>query len=257
MTEPHGRFTWYEIRTQDPAAAAAFYGQVLSWTVRDSGMPGMTYLLLSAGTTELAGLTTLPGELAASGVPPHWGGFVAVDDVDATAEQAKSLGGTVHFPPTDIPQIGRFAVLADPQGAVLSIFKWAPESHHSDLDQKAAGQVGWHELMAADWDAAFPFYAALFGWAKGTSVDMGPMGIYQLFTLDGQDIGGMFNKPSEVPGPFWLYYANVDDIDAAVARITEAGGQVLNGPMAVPGGMFIAQAKDPQGAMFAVVGPKA
>lgn len=116
------------------------------------------------------------------------------------------------------------------------------------------GHVGWHELMAVDWTAALPFYQELFGWTKAEAIDIGEMGIYQLFALGDRSIGGMFNKPAAVPVPFWLYYVSVGPIDAAAARVTSSGGQILNGPMEVPGGMWIVQCRDPQGAIFALVG---
>jgi predicted enzyme related to lactoylglutathione lyase len=83
---------------------------------------------------------------------------------------------------------------------------------------------------------------------------MGAMGIYQLFSIGGSTIGGMFNKLAVVPATFWLYYFNVGDFDVAVARVKAGGGEIANGPMEVPGGSWIVQAKDPQGAMFALVG---
>ena len=121
------------------------------------------------------------------------------------------------------------------------------------------GYVGWHELCATDWQKAFEFYAAMFGWQKGEPVDMGEMGIYQLFTTAGgsMPIGGMFNKPPSMPMPFWLFYFNVDDIDAALTRVQSGGGKLLNGPMQVPGGDWIVQCLDPQGAMFALLGKRA
>jgi predicted enzyme related to lactoylglutathione lyase len=190
------------------------------------------------------------------GAPPSWIGYVAVDDVDASTDKAKALGGAVHVPPTDIPEVGRFAVIADPQGAALAMIRL----QGSDPDQPPApgtpGRVGWHELMASDREKAFIFYAALFGWEKSDAVDMGEMGIYQLFATGGQAIGGMFDKPPMIPAPFWLYYVNVGDIDAALERVKAAGGTILNGPMEVPGGDWILQGSDPQGAAFALVGKR-
>ena len=118
------------------------------------------------------------------------------------------------------------------------------------------GHVGSHELYASDWESAFAFYAGQFGWTKATSVDMGPMGTYQLFAAGGDPIGGMMTKPQSMPSPAWQYYFNVGEIDAAVARVTSNGGQVLHGPHEVPGGSWIVQAMDPQGAMFALVAPR-
>jgi predicted enzyme related to lactoylglutathione lyase len=163
----------------------------------------------------------------------------------------------VHRAPADIPGVGRFAVVADPQSAVIALFKGTGTSPPAPAN--TPGYAGWRELLAADAAAAFAFYSEMFGWTKGDAADIGPMGTYQLFALasGGEPIGGMMTKPPHVPAPFWTYYFQVDGIAAAVARINAAGGTIINGPMEVPGGSWIVQALDPQGAMFALVSAKA
>lgn len=256
MVHRHGAFTWYELMTTDLDAAQAFYGSVAGWGMRDAGAVGMTYILASAGEVPVAGLMSLPAHLKDQSVPPHWLGYVAVDDVDATVAKVLQLGGSVHAPAADIPNVGRYAVVADPQGATFGLMRWLEAMAGPEPEQMGKGRTGWHELMAGQWEEVFPFYSALFGWEKGMAVEMGPMGVYQIFTFGGRDIGGMMTKPAAVPVPFWLYYINVDDIDAAVQRLEAGGGQVRNGPMEVPGGAWIVQATDAAGAMFAVVGPR-
>jgi predicted enzyme related to lactoylglutathione lyase len=255
MSDNHGRFVWYELMTTDMGAAQAFYTNVVGWGARDAEMPGMTYILFTAGETPVSGLMDLPESARNMGAPPSWIGYVAVDDVDAAADKAKRLGGTVYVPPTDIPDVGRFSVIADPQAAAIVLFT-ASNPPQGQFQQGAPGSIGWHELFAADWEKAFAFYSQLFGWQKADAMDMGPMGTYQLFSAGGQLIGGMFTKPPAVPVPFWLYYVVVDDIDAAIERVKVGGGQILNGPMQVPGGDWIIQGRDPQGAMFALVGKR-
>jgi uncharacterized protein len=255
MPASHGQFTWYELMTTDTAAAKAFYGDVVGWGTRDVPMPGMTYTLLTVGETPVCGLMQQPEQARQMGAPPSWLGYVAVDDVDAASEQAKRLGGTVHMAPTDIPDVGRFAVFGDPQGATIGVFKWSSPDMGGVPAVDTPGRTGWHELLAADWEKAFAFYQPLFGWQKGDAMDMGPMGTYQLFSTGGEaSIGGMFNKPPAVPACFWLYYFNVPDFDAATERMKAGGGAIMNGPMEVPGGHWIVQCTDPQGAMFALVG---
>lgn len=161
------------------------------------------------------------------------------------------LGGKVCHAPTDIPDIGRFAMVADPQGAAFYLFK--PSRSGERIPAKGPGQIGWHELHTSDWPKAFEFYNTMFGWLKGEGVDMGPLGTYQLFTINGAAVGGMINSPAATVHPFWLYYFTVDDIDAAAARIGESGGKVMQEPHQVPGGDWILQATDPQGAWFALV----
>jgi predicted enzyme related to lactoylglutathione lyase len=259
MSDDHGKFVWYELLTSDTKAAEAFYTKVVGWTAKDSGMPGMSYTILWAGEATVAGMMTMPEEPRKQGAPPAWSGYIAVDDVDAAVEKVKRLGGMIHMPATDIPDVGRFAVAADPQGAVFLPFKPIPPSTPPVAPAAGApGTIGWNELYASDWEKAFAFYSDMFGWKKDQTMDMGPMGTYQLFTAasGGPAIGGMFNKPAEVPVNFWLYYFVIDDIDAAAERVKAEGGKVLFGPMEVPGGAFIVQCQDPQGAVFALTGPR-
>jgi len=256
MSDHTGRFVWYELMTTDPKAAEDFYGNVVGWDAKDAGMPDFTYTMFSVSGDLVAGSMALPQEACEAGARPGWIGYVAVDDVDARADQVARAGGSVHRPPDDIPGIGRFAVVADPQGATLALFKGASEDGPPSAAPGAPGHAGWRELMAAEWQTAFAFYADLFGWTKAEPIDMGPMGIYQLFAQGGEAIGGMMTKPEAVPAPFWLYYFNVDDIDAAKARVEASGGQILNGPQEVPGGRWIVQCLDPQAAMFALLGPR-
>lgn len=259
MESMHGTFVWYELMTTDMAAAETFYKDVVRWQARDSGMGGMAYTILSAPGGDIAGMMTLPEEARQMGAPPSWIGYVAVDDVDTAAASFASAGGKVYREPSDIPNIGRFAVVADPQGAVLAVFKGEGEMPAQPDPKANTGVAGWHELLADDRETAFAFYSAQFGWEKDQGLDMGDLGIYQLWKYKGgkDAVGGMMTRPKEAPVPFWLYYFTCDDIEAAKGRVTAGGGQILNGPMEVPGGVWIFQAMDPQGAIFAMVGPKA
>lgn len=179
MPNPHGSFIWYELLTEDPEAASRFYGSVVGWTARDSGMGGDTpYHLWSANGTDIGGLMKLPADAAAAGMKPGWLGYVGVD---AAVEKAKTDGGAVHVPPTDIPNVGRFAMIADPQGAVIYVMRGDSEEPSQAFDQARSGHGNWHELHTSDAAAAFDFYAGQFGWTKADALDMGPMGTYQLF----------------------------------------------------------------------------
>jgi predicted enzyme related to lactoylglutathione lyase len=253
MSDFHGRFIWYELMTPDTAGAKGFYSDVVGWTCDDS-MPGYTIVGPGVG---MGGVMELPQEAKAMGVPPNWTGYVAVDDVDAAVEKAKQLGGAVRVEPTDIPNIGRFAVIADPTGAVIAIMTPLPmDPPRPQPEPNAQGHTSWRELYAGDLARAFDFYAELFGWRKDSDMDMGPLGTYRLFANQDGQVGGMMTKPDQVPVPAWLYYFQVGDIDAAADRVKSGGGQVLNGPMEVPGGGWIIQGQDPQGAMFALVGTR-
>lgn len=252
-----GRFIWYELMTTDTDAAKAFYGKVVGYGSQH--MPEMNYTLLTIdGTRPARGLMALPDELRKMGVPPHWMGYVAVENVDASTDKASSLGATVHVAPQDIPNVGRFSVLADPGGAALALLQPTPGGDSPLVAPGTIGGTGWNELYAADGAKAFDFYSALFGWKKFDTMDMGQMGLYHLFGVPGADMpmGGMMTKPAEMPVPAWTYYIQVGPIDAATQRVKDAGGQVLMGPMEVPGGDWIIQGFDPQGAHFALVGKK-
>lgn len=252
MSRFHGRFLWYELMTTDTTAAKAFYAAVVGWGARQA-MPAMAYSLFTAAERPVCGLTDLPAEARAMGVEPRWIGYVGVDDVDAAADMIRRLGGAIHVPPTDVRDVSRFSVVADPQTATFALFKWQNPSHAPPPEPGTEGGVGWHELLAADWRKAFAFYHELFGWQKaGTDVDA--TGAYQLFSVSGQTIGGMFTKPAMVPVPFWLFYFTTADIDAAAQRVRAFGGHVLEGPVEMTGGMRVARCMDPQGAMFALTG---
>jgi hypothetical protein len=252
VVNSHGRFVWYELMTTDREIAGAFYASVVGWGMRDSSMPGLGYNLFSIGDYPVAGLMTLPEDARRTGAAPHWIGYVGVDDVDAAVSRIKQLGGTVYVPPTDVPNISRFSVVADPQMATLALVKGLKSGRAQSAALAARGCVGWHELLAADWEKAIAFYGELFGWQKAES-HLDAMGTYQAFSAGGITIGGMFTKPETLPLPFWLYYFNIDDVQAAAKRVEAGGGQILYGPTAVPGGAWIVHCADPQGAVFALL----
>ena len=248
------RFVWYELMTSDATAATAFYERVIGWRSKDSGMPGdMPYTLMCVGDAPVAGVMGTPPELAALGAPPTWSGYVAVDDVDAMAARLLQAGGKVSSPGQDIPDVGRFAVVADPQGASFMLFTPRPGDPPAMPEAGAPGTAGWRELMSADWKAGYGFYSSLFGWTLGEGLDMGDMGTYQLFEIDGVPTGGMMNKTPDMPASYWRYYFHVEAVDAAAQRIVAHGGTVLMPAHQVPGGNWIVQARDPQGAIFSVM----
>ncbi len=254
MSNAQNPFVWYEFMSSDVAAAKSFYGAVVGWTFEDVPMTGMTYTLLRAGERQIGGMMPIPKHLRDAGLRPCWAAHVGVHDVDVAAAKVRQLGGKVHREPTDIPNVGRFAAVSDRQGAHFLMFK--PSKPGERSFSRAPGDIGWHELHTTDWADAFEFYSEMFGWAKGDPFDMGPMGAYQLFTIGGTPVGGMFNSPAAQGGCFWLYYFNVEDIGAAARRTSGSGGKIMHGPQQVPGGGWIVQASDPEGAAFALFAPR-
>jgi predicted enzyme related to lactoylglutathione lyase len=252
MVDNPGRFTWYELITTDMAAAKAFYAEVVGWGAQDASTPDLAYTLFAAGSARISGLMDLPEDGRKMGATPRWMGYVGVDDVDAAADRIKRLGGAVYVPPTN-SNIGRISVVADPQTATLGLVEGLKTGQQQPAELDEAGRVGWHELLAADWEKAFAFYGELFGWQKADA-EIGPTDTYQLFSAGGQTIGGMLTKRPVEPVPYWLYYFNVGDIDAAAARVKTGGGRIFEGPLALPGGSWVARCTDPQGAFFALQG---
>ena len=246
-----GKFVWYELMSTNPDAAKKFYTDVIGWKTQPfEHAAGMDYTMWVKGETPVGGLMELPEEARKGNVPSHWVGYVAVPDVDKTAARAVELGGRVVHGPADIPEVGRFAILADPQGAVIAVYKSSQDMAPTDADPET-GDVSWHELATTDWEGAFDYYADLFGWEKQQAMDMGEAGTYQMYGMGEKMLGGMYNKSAEQPGPpAWLYYITIDDLDATVARVKKDGGQIVVEPMEVPGGSRIAVGIDPYGAAF-------
>lgn len=255
----HGKPVWFELSTPTGggfARAEAFYGGLFGWTFQSAGMDGFDYHLASSGSDMVAGLM----ELDTAERPPSWLIYIAADDTDAAAASTKAKGGQVLMEPADIPGTGRFAVLTDPQGAPFGVLQPSPMDPPPPEDsgawnQKKTGHGNWIELMSTDPVAGLAFYSDLFGWTKSTAIDMGEMGTYQMFNHDGAEIGGMMGL-GNAPVPCWLPYFGVDSTTDAIERIKSLGGTVIHGPTEVPGPAYIAIAHDPDGAYFAVVGPK-
>lgn len=253
-----GRFVWYELLTTDPKAALAFYTEVIGWKTEPFGGDN-NYMMFVGSQGAVGGVTVLPEIAKKMGASPYWQANVEVANVDETVAQVKALGGRIYVT-ENVPNVGRFAVIADPQGAVISVFTPASDMKSHDITKN--GEFSWHELYTTDHEAAFAFYNKIVGWERLGEFDMGAMGKYLLWGRNGQQLGGMMTKPKdmktpdgrEVP-PSWMCYITTEDLDAALGRAKAKGARVLNGPMEVPGGQRIVQLMDPQGAAFALVTP--
>lgn len=266
---PQGAFIWYELLTSDADAAQDFYSKVVGWSIRDAGMGGgMDYRLLSAGETgavglgnedDVGGLMALTKEMRSGGARPAWLGYVGVEDVDAAAGKIKAAGGAVHMGPDDIPNVGRFAMVADPQGVPFYIMRGNGEGQSTAFEPTAVGHCAWNELVTSDQAAALDFYTEQFGWEQGDAMPMGEAGDYRFVNHHGEMIGGVMNRMDNTDSteadkpPMWNFYFRVPSIERAVEAVRENGGTVTFGPEEVPGGDFVINAIDPQGAAFGLI----
>jgi len=244
----NGSFVWFELLSIDPTKSIEFYTRIVGWKTQPFNAD---YTMWVGSQGPVGGTMRLPEQASKMGAPPHWTSHVQVVSVDATAAEAKKNGGVVHVEPSDIPNVGRFAVIADPQGASICIIK--PQQAMDAHDVTKPGEITWSELVTTDHESAFVFYSKLLGWKKSRDFDMGPMGKYTIFNAGGRDLGGMFTKSKDMAvAPSWLYYLEVTSLAGAIDAAKAHGARLVNGPTEVPGGAHIAQLIDPQGAAFAL-----
>ncbi len=249
-----GRPIWYELMTTDTAAAETFYKDVVGWTATPFEGAPMPYTIFKPGGSDhpgVAGMMQRPDDMP---MPPFWAMYIGVPNLEDAVARIKYLGGSELSPVIDVPEVGRMQMMADPHGAAFYIMKPASSEERPE-DTPQLGEGSWHELMTTDMPAAMTFYQDIFGWQPSEAMDMGEgMGMYQMFDRPRGMIGGMMNTPKElahVP-PHWGIYFLVPDINAAVDKVKAKGGQILNGPMEVPGGDWVVNAMDPQGAAFSL-----
>jgi uncharacterized protein len=241
-SHPHGTFSWVDLATTDPEGAKAFYSRLFGWEGED--MPageGMTYTMFRLGGRYVSAVSDQRQEEQAAGIPPHWNSYVTVDDVDAVAARVPELGGTLLAPPFDVLDAGRMAVLADPTGAVLSL--WEPRNHIGAELVNDPGSLTMNSLTTPDQQRAKEFYEALLGW----TFELGPE-YSQIRNGDRLNAGMREEKEMQ---PHWLPFFTVTDADAAAETVREGGGRVLVEPSEIPAGRFAVFA-DPAGAAFAV-----
>jgi uncharacterized protein len=253
-TDP-GYFTWYELITTDVTAAAEFYRKVIGWETKDASTTDLRYALFTAAEAPAAGLMELPEAGRKLGASPRWMGYVGVRDAQVAADRIESLGGWVYVPPT-ATNIGRISVVADPCAATFGVIDGQNVTPQHLADFRKLGHVGWHELFAADLAREVAFYSALFGWRRGDT-QFHFTDAYLTLSAGEQVIAGAFKKGPEEPDPFWLFYFNVEDLDAAAERVAAEGGLVSRNDEELPSGLWVAHCSDPQGAAFALQGRRA
>lgn len=253
------RFVWHDLNTKDLAASQRFYGEIFSW--RFDASDNGPYVHITAGKEMIGGMRQMS---ANEPQPTSWLGYIVVDDVGASVEKITSSGGQVFMPATTMPNVGTFAVTADPSGGVFAPWKSArPGEDEERQGPPALFTFVWDELVTTDPAAASKFYASVFGWSP-RAVDMGGGMTYTLFDRpgvknfkgDAQSAGGMMKSPPGVPHSFWLPYVHVDSTDQLSERATRLGAKVMVPPTDIPNVGRFACWMDPQQAAIAVLQPQ-
>ena len=259
MTNPPGSFIWYELMTNDAPAATSFYSGLLGWKIE--GDPH--YLHITASEGMVGGMLPLTPERTSGGARPAWVAYINVEDVDRTVAAIEAQGGRTLMPARHMENVGRMAMVIDPQGASFYVMRPTPPADRPDEPSNAfaaerpmEGHCAWNELSTTDPAAAWSYYGAQFGWTKDGDMDMGEMGKYEFIRHGSHMIGAIMPKMPQMPVPAWTYYFRVPDIDAAATYIRDKGATLLMEPTEIPGGEFSLNAMDPQGAAFGLVGPK-
>jgi hypothetical protein len=252
------RFVWHDLNTRDVDGAKRFYGELFNWSFEKSD--NGPYQHIKTGAEMIGGVRQME---ASERVPPNWLGYISVDDVPATVAAATAHGGKVYMPTTAMPNVGTFAVVADPTGGVVAPWRSArPEEDQEPTAPTPMHAFCWDELLTLDPAAAAKFYTSVFGWGT-ESQDMGPMGTYTLFTRPGVKnrmqpdkeawAGGMMQAPPTVPHSFWLAYVQVEDTDVSAERAKKLGATVVVPPTDIPNiGRFCAF-MDPANAALAFI----
>jgi predicted enzyme related to lactoylglutathione lyase len=248
-TKNTGRFVWHELHTTDRTKAMAFYAQLFGWETKEVPMgPGEPYGLAFLGGKDQAGITK---SMAPANVPPHWLPYMHVDNVDQAAAKVKELGGKVLMQPMDIPNVGRFAAVMDPQGAAFAVYT-SSKAYPEEAERPPVGAFCWEELMTSDPVAAAKFYSSLFGYTVEEK-DMGPMGTYRIMKRGDRQTAGIMKTPPNVPAPpHWLTYVHVTDVDKSARNAREIGAKVMMEPTDIPQIGRFSVIQDPTGAVISL-----
>jgi predicted enzyme related to lactoylglutathione lyase len=249
----HGRFVWHDLVSYDRPASVAFFTKLFGWKTRGEDAQSADYVHFLNNDVDLGGA---PKREKDPHTPPHWLGYVTVDDVAASAERVKKLGGQVFVGPMHIERVGTFAVIADPTGGVVSLFR-SDESETPDTGAPAGvGNFCWNELMSTDPEKAAAFYSEVLGWSWD-SMDMGPMGTYRIAKRNGGQAAGLMKTPLQ-GGPghsYWLNYVAVENVDGKTKEAESLGGKVVQPPMDIPNIGRASVLQDPTGVHFALFQP--
>jgi len=247
---PTGRFVWYDLMTNDVAKASEFYGGLFGWQLveQDMGEFGK-YQMIFLGETAVGGMVAIE---AGREIPTHWMAYATVENVDVACERAIALGGRVHMPAMDIPEVGRFAVISDPQGGSIAPFTFGGEAPDECEGMPPDGMFCWTELLSGDPEEARRFYGEIFGWGFG-EMDMGEMGAYWVLKRGEVGCGGIMQLPPDAPhGTHWMNYIAASDVDAVAAKAENLGAKIFVPPSNIPNVGRFSVLADPTGALFAL-----
>ena len=243
-----GTFSWTDLATTDQDGAKQFYSGLFGWDAVDNPVgEGMVYSMMQIGGKDVAAISLQMQAQRDAGAPPAWNSYVTVESADESAERATKLGANVMAPPFDVMDVGRMAVVQDPQGAFFML--WEPKLHFGASLVNEPGALAWNELATVDLDGSANFYRELFGWDVSPMEGMS-MPYMVITTAAGSSNGGMRAAQENEPS-YWLVYFGTGDIDATTAKATGSGGTALVPPMDIGIGK-IAVLQDPQGAVFAL-----
>ena len=252
-THAPGTFCWPELSTPDPGVAKKFYTALFDWQFKDNDMGEQgVYTIFTSDGKDCAALFKQDAGQVQSGMPPYWASYINVENADATAEKAKSLGGTVLLGPFDAGEFGRMAVITDPQGATFCV--WQTKTHIGIQVHGEPNSLGWTQLNAKDAGVAKKFYTQLIGWKTQDDPMPGQQASYTTWLKADGAAGGMMAMPPGSPGPSsWVPYFSVTNVDATAQKATSLGAKTFLPPTDIPDTGRFAVFADPQGATFAIV----
>ncbi|QFU03497.1 27 kDa antigen Cfp30B [Pseudoalteromonas sp. THAF3] len=250
---PQGHFCWTELCSSDWQGGKTFYSDLFTWSAEDQPIGnGLYYTMLKKPHGDVAAMYQMPADQHAQGVPSYWLSYIAVDDVDAMADKAKSLGATIVHGPHDVPEAGRMVLLCDPVGAMVAL--WQGQGHKGASVQNEVDTPCWFELATRDIESSTSFYSELLGWRAELKAMEGMD--YTLFKAGDTMVGGMVAMdeqwPDDIP-PHWMIYFSVNDCDAQAEQAKKLGGEVCVQPMDVPEVGRFCVLTDPQGAVFSII----
>jgi predicted enzyme related to lactoylglutathione lyase len=252
-THAPGTFSWPELATSDQDAAKKFYTTLFGWQVKDNDMgPAGVYTIFTRDGKDVSACCKLDEAQAKTGMPPYWGTYITVENADAAAAKAKSLGGEVLMEPFDVMDFGRMAVITDPQGATFCV--WQAKAHIGAQVLGEPNTLGWTQLNATDTTAAKTFYTSLIGWKTQDDAMPDGSGNYTTWLKADGPAGGMMAMPPGEKAPtHWLPYFSVTSVDTTAQTAASLGATTYLPPTDIPGTGRFAVFADPQGATFAII----